>query len=171
MRVFLTDKIKVIANACIKGVIAYNIKRPFEERVVMSTKRLQKLIFFCEIEYMKKHNGESLFIDEYRALPSGPVVPTIFTEYMLHANCNGMLRGVGEPNEEEQNIIDNVLTLTAKLDTIDLVNACCTAESPWRQVYEDSDEMHRQVISKKDIYRFYMHKDLKKDILNLDVNS
>ena len=165
MRSLLSDKVKVIANACIKGANAYNIKRPFEERISMNTKRLQKLLFFCEIEYMKKHNGTPLFEDEFHAWPGGPAIPIIYTEYMLHADCNGMLRGVQEPSKEEQEIIEKVLEFTKKLDTIDLVKACCTSDGPWIQVYDEKDEMHRQVISKCVIYEFYMDKDLERDIL------
>lgn len=167
MRSLLSDKVKVIANACIKGVNAYNIKRPFEERISMNTKRLQKLLFLCEIEYMKKHNGQPLFEDEFHAWPGGPAIPIIYTEYWLHADCNGMLRGIGEPAKEEQEIVNKVLELTKNLDTVDLANVCCVSDSPWIQVYDEKDEMHRQVITKERIYNFYFNKDLKQDILKI----
>ena len=165
MRILLSDKAKVIANACIKGINMYNIKRPFNEQVMMTTKRLQKLLFFIEIEYMKKHNGEPLFYDEFHAWPQGPAIPLVYSEYMLHSDCNGMLRGVDEPSKEEQEIVNKVLELTKNFDTIDLVKACSTKDSPWSMVYDEKDEMHRQVITKEKIYEYYIDKDLKNDVL------
>jgi len=99
----------------------------------MNTKRLNRLIFLCEIEYMKLHEGKQLFEEKFYAWPSGPAIPAVYVCYNL--DCDE-LPAEGKPTSEEQEIIDKVLSLTMKLDTIDLNNACTILGSPWIHVFD-----------------------------------
>lgn len=157
----LTLKCRAIANYIIEKINEYNKDKPFKEQVFLHDKKLQKLLYFCEIEYMKENNGKTLFDDEYYAWPSGPVIVEIYTQYIQLKD--GKMKTAYEKNEPTLSkdiklIIDKILELTKDLDTIDLVNISKLPDSPYDKVYDGSDIHHNQKISKKDIYLYYKDK-------------
>jgi len=50
----LTLKCMAVANYIIDEINKYNEDKPFREKILLSVRRLQKLLYFCETEYMKK---------------------------------------------------------------------------------------------------------------------
>ena len=57
----LTPKCVAVSNYIIEKINKFNEGKTLQEQVMMSLKRLQKILYFCDIEYMKINNGESLF--------------------------------------------------------------------------------------------------------------
>jgi len=163
----LSNKVKVIANAFIKGTNDYNKERRFPDQIFMNHKRLQRLLYLFEIEYMKRHDGTPIFKEEFYAWPSGPVIPAVYTDYLLYTGADSKLPCIGIPTQEEQEIINNILALTAKLDTIDLSTACSAIGSPWNHVFDADDQRHNQIIPKAETCLFYSKRDLKEDILKI----
>ena len=58
----ITAKCRAVSNYIIEAVNKYNEDKPIREQVMMSAKRLQRLLYFCNIEYMRKYNGENIFM-------------------------------------------------------------------------------------------------------------
>ena len=64
------------ANYIVERTNSYNETRDFKDQVSLTCKRLQKLLYFSDVEYMCRNGGKSMFNDNYYAWPSGPVIPS-----------------------------------------------------------------------------------------------
>ena len=80
----MTDMCTAAANFIINEVNNHNVGKALRDQVIMSSKRLQKLLYFSEILYMVEHDGRSMFKDEFYAWPSGPVIPAVYRKFMMY---------------------------------------------------------------------------------------
>ncbi|MCR5553806.1 MAG: DUF4065 domain-containing protein [bacterium] len=154
-----------IANYIIKATNDYNdLQTSFENFVFMTTKRLQKIMFFSDVVYMLEHNGESMFDESYYAWPGGPAIITIYNEFLEGPDLNMRIQphnyeGLPELTDEITSVIDTVLETTNKVGTATLV-----AESqklkPWQVAYKKAEIKNSLIepISKESIYNFYKEK-------------
>ena len=159
----ITRKCRAVANYIIEETNDFNEDKTFREQVMMTGRRLQKILYFCNIEYMKKHNGESFFEDSFYAWPSGPVIPNIYRIYIQYQDGKNFPRYEGELLEltvEEKSIIDKVLKQTQEFDSIDLINITKCNNGPWQKLYNEDDSEHNQIIPKEEIYGFYLDKNI-----------
>lgn len=144
------------ANYLIARTNEYNEGKDFREKIRMSGKRLQKLLYFSDIEYMKRYNSPMLN-DEFYAWPSGPVIPSVYTRFIQYQS--GEMRpaeGVHTPlKQEEREILDLIFNNTINVDTSKLVKASHTEGGPWDCVYNEYDKDHKQIISKDKMREFY----------------
>ncbi len=129
--------------------------------VPMTCKRLQKLLYFSDVEYMKRNGGESMFQDDFRAWPSGPVIPSVYYKYMKYQK--GHMSPLEEPghsplSQAMKDALEYTLQKTWELDTLDLVEISHVDGGPWRRFYNDNDPNHEQVIPKCEIYSFYSNR-------------
>ena len=163
----MTGKLRAVANYIIDEINKFNTGKHLEEKVWLSNKRLQKLLYFCDIEYMKRNDGQPMFEDDFYAWPSGPVIPIvygIFAQFQtgeMRSNYNG---DVITLSKESKTIIDLVLESTRNLDTKDLVNMSSVADGPWFKVYDSNDPEHKQIISKEVIYNYYLNNNVLKQL-------
>ena len=158
----ITLKCITVSDYIINKINKYNEGNELREQVIMTIKRLQKLLYFCDVEYMKINNGNRLFEDQFYAWPSGPVIPNVYYIYApyyreVSPRYNEMKMNL---TEEEKFIIYKVIDGTQKLDTSDLINMTNVSDGPWSKVYDEEDSEHNQVISKNDMYDFYRDKNL-----------
>ena len=157
----ITTKCRAVANYIIEETNKFNEDKSLREQVIMSGRRLQKLLYFCNIEYMKIHNGKSFFEDDFYAWPSGPVIPNVYRVYIQYQDGKMFPRYEGEIIEltaEEKSIIDKILNQTQELDSIDLINITNINNGPWQKLYNEHDSEHNQTIPKEEIYGFYLDK-------------
>ena len=171
----LTKKCIAVANYIIEEINKFNEGKPLKEQVMLTLKRLQKILYFCDIEYMKINNGESLFEDNYFAWSSGPVIPYVYHTFIQCQSPNGKIHPKYEEQEirltdKETFIIDKVLEKTQELDTVDLIDITKIDDGPWHQVYNEFDSNHNQIISKEEIYNFYKNKKLFIQSTDIDIN-
>ena len=134
----LTLKCRAISNYVIEKMMEFNKDKEFKNKVFFHAKRLHKILYFCEIEYMKRNNGKVLFLDNYNAWPSGPVIPGIYTKYMIYVDSDIKPRHESnEPKltEDEKKVINYVLESTMKMDTIDLVNLSRMEDAPFNKYF------------------------------------
>lgn len=166
----VTQQCRAVANFIIEETNKFNDEKKITEKVIMTIMRLQKLLYFCDVEYMKINNGISLFEDQYYAWPSGPVIEEIYYEFSLHRDC------VMRPNYEKQqivltqdikSIIKKILEETKDLDTMDLVKIVNIEGGPHNQVFKEEDKNHEQIISKKEMYNYYYNKNFFSETENL----
>ena len=150
------------ANYIIRKTNEFNETQEYTNRISMTCKRLQKLLYFSDIEFMRKHSGTSMFRDEFYAWPSGPVIPSVYYKFMKYQN--GYMNPLGGEHEDlttdMENAIDSILAQTNKMDTLDLVEVAHDKSGPWAQVYNPSDPDHKQIISKTDIYNYYVDRNI-----------
>lgn len=159
----ITPKCRVVANYIIEEINKFNEGKSLREQVLMSGRRLQKILYFSNIEYMKIHNGKPLFEDCFYAWPSGPVIPNVYRIYIQYQDGQNFPRYEGEQLEltnEEKCIINKVLKQTEELDTIDLINITNINGSPWQRFYDENDPDHNQIIPKEEIYNYYLNKEI-----------
>lgn len=153
----ITKMCIAVANYIISKTNEFNETKEYNQRISMTCKRLQKLLYFSDIEFMKNNHGRSMFKDEFYAWPSGPVIPSVYYRFMIYQS------GYMKPSEKEQaclspdikSAIDYVLKQTNDKDTLDLVEKAHEQGGPWSQVYEANDPDHKQIIPKKMIYEYY----------------
>ena len=171
----LTPKCITVSNYIIKKINKFNEGKTLQEQVMMSLKRLQKILYFCDIEYMKINNGESLFEENYYAWPSGPIIPYVYTTFVQYQSLNGKIKPKYEEQElrltdKEVFIIDKVLEKTQELNTVDLIDITKIDDGPWQQVYNEFDSKHNQIIKKEEIYNFYKDKKIFIQQTDIDTN-
>lgn len=145
------------ANHLIELTNQYNQGKPYGEKISMTCKRLQKLLYFSEAEYMKKYNGKPMFLEDFFAWPSGPVIPSVYSKF-AQFQTGEMTIVDGSPtslDSEMLEILDYVFSKTINIDTMDLVEKSHVKDGPWSLVYDDTDPKHKQVIEKKSIYNYY----------------
>lgn len=159
----LTLECRAVANYIIEQINKFNNGKPLREQVLMSTKRLQKLLYFCEVEYMKRNNGKPLFEDEFYAWPSGPVIEDIYHEFMQYRD--GEIQPKHAKNEPTLTknikiIIDQILEVTKDLDTSDLIKISNVPGGPHSKVYIEEDKEHNQIVSKIDSYLYFSNQEI-----------
>ncbi len=145
------------ANLIIELTNKYNEGKLYSERISMTCKRLQKLLYFSDAKFMQDNHGKSMFNDEFYAWPSGPVIPSVYDMFVQYQN--GEMSPIeGNHSLLEQNMknaIEYIFNKTVDIDTYDLVMMSHIAGGPWANVYNPYDENHSQVISKQDMFKFY----------------
>ena len=95
--------------------------------------------------------------------------PSIYHEY--EKDClTGKFKCTCSSNltVEEKQVINEILGMTANLDIIDLEKASCTIGSPWSRVFCPDDVNYPGIISKKEIYSFYLSKDWVNEIFKVE---
>lgn len=60
---------------------AYLVSYAIDKKNPISNLQLQKMLFFAQVDYMIKHDGEKLFSDDIYAWQYGPVIPYVYNAY------------------------------------------------------------------------------------------
>ena len=60
---------------------AFLVSHACENNKLISNLQLQKMLFFAQVDYMKKHDWNKLFDDEIHAWQYGPVIPYVYNAY------------------------------------------------------------------------------------------
>lgn len=142
----------------------YNIDKSINEKIFINVCKLQKILYFCDIEYMKSNNGISMFEDEFCAWPTGPVIPKLY--YIFFLNNQGVMCSLTYQKKpltiNIKETIDKVLELMGSFDTIELINLTQVEGGPWSKVYNEDDKKHEQIISKEEMFNFYSNNEKNK---------
>lgn len=158
----ITPKCRAVSNYIIEKINKSNEGKTLQEHIIIKTK-VQKILYICDIEYMKLNNGQPLFEDNFYAWTSGPVIPYIYYTFLQYQSKKIEPQNTSEKlnlTNKEKSIIDKVLKETQELDTVELVNITKIDDGPWHQVYNELDSEHNQIIKKEEIYNFYKDKEL-----------
>lgn len=154
----VTDMCISAANYIIEKVNEYNKGRTaLRDQIFMSSKRLQKLLFFSDVLYMVENEGRSMITDEFYAWPSGPVIPSVYDTFMQYQD--GAMQPYDPENhiltdETMQHAIDRIFDATSRVSTIDLVTRSHEDGGPWASVYVKGDPDYK-LIDKNMIYTYY----------------
>lgn len=152
----LTDECHLAVNYIIKKTMEYNFDKSYSEQIILTIKRIQKILYLSQILYMNRF-GKNMFEDEFYAWPSGPAIPVLYdkSDQLLK---DGMDRYEAVKDtvvrKKMMEVIDSVLNITNNVSALNLVKLSTTEESPWSKVYSPNDENHKQLISKEEIYNY-----------------
>lgn len=133
----------------------------------VSNLRLQKLLYFVQVEFIKEA-GYAAFKEEIEAWSFGPVVPEIYRKYKIFGRENIILntsRGLDflldfddvqkeEISENDKKIINRVLEEASSLPTAELVNIS-HKQDPWKNAYK-GENFFGQIISKESIKQYFV---------------
>ncbi len=157
----MTEMCTAAANYIINQVNKYNLGKSLGEQVMMSSKRLQKILYFSEVLYLVEHNGQSMFADDFYAWPSGPVIPAVYRKFMQYQDGQ-MYPYSGEIHDQLDSkmisVIDRVLADTNHLGTNVLIAESHARGGPWHSVYDENDSDYTSIVGKTEIFTYYSKK-------------
>ena len=147
----MIDMCLAIADYIIKKTNEYNSNT--NQKVIMTCKRLMKIIYFCDAEYMRVNgSSKSMIKDDYYAWESGPVLPNIYLKYVHFQN--GTMLPLKETYKELgrsiTSIIDKILELTFDISTEKLIKISHRSGSPWA-----THSSNYGKIPKEEIFNYY----------------
>ena len=102
--------------------------------------KLQKMLYFAQVEYMKTHGGEVLFPDDIEAWQYGPVVKNVY-EMLKHCQSYVIsefdvdLALIDDLSESEINFLDAFCDKYLKYSAWELVGKTHKAGSSWDRIY------------------------------------
>lgn len=103
----------------------YIICREFESQRSISNLRLQKLLFYCQLNYVRKM-GRPLFEEDLEAWSFGLVVPEIYNKYRIYGGGNFPFNFPLYKEElfgNAENLINEILDLCADFSNTELNEA------------------------------------------------
>ncbi|NFT08115.1 DUF4065 domain-containing protein [Clostridium botulinum] len=137
----------------------YIVQKSIDINKPIDNLKLQKLLFYCQLEYIKL-NKELLFPDDIQFSVYGSFIPTVY----YNLNCNGVndlylsdliakgeLKTVIEIDTETKRIIDKVIQKYKDSLTWDLVSIN-QEEDIWKELYCDNKIKN---ISSEDLLKYY----------------
>lgn len=147
-----------VCNYIINSVNEHNYGRVLKEQVLLSTKRLQKILFFSNVLYMVENNGTPMFEDEFSTYPSGPVIPTVYRKFMMYQDgpMHPSLESNNIVSPEIKDVLDRVLEATKGIDTSALIQKSLEQGSPCWEVWKEMPYEEGPVIDNKLIYTYYL---------------
>jgi len=159
MSKMLTVECLAVVNYIIEEIDKFNDGKIYKEQIRLSCGRLVKLLYFCEVEYMKRNDGKPMFEEDYYAWPSGPVIPLIYDTFIQFES--DPFRPIYNENsiillEEVKLIINSVLEVTKNIDTEDLIDISKNCEPYWQFL---NPPYYYGIIPKDEIYNFYLNND------------
>lgn len=147
--------------------VAYYI---LDECGEMSTFKLHKLLYYCQVWYMAWNDGNPLFQEDFEAWVNGPVVREVFNLHKgaYDVNVSDFKEYFISLREEDRckSCIDKVLLYYKNKDSVDLV-LMTHREKPWKDVRNtlSPSDLSIKIISKNSIYEYYKDKSI--EILSL----
>lgn len=157
------------ANRIINRTNAQNIWR--EElgrpRVKLTGKRLQKILYLCQLFWYIDHEESKMIPENFQAWPNGPVIPEIYNHFFVYQDGDMCpVQNVAYTlNEEETDIINTIVDNTVDISTEAIVNYIQLHDEPWSQAYRDYQGVY-SVISKDSIKQYIRRDEVQRELLD-----
>lgn len=112
-------------------IAKYIISKCFKEGVPVTNLRLQKLLYFIQVESYKVY-GKQLFNNDIAAWQFGPVVPDVYYKYSVYAGMPILLQydNLNLCNKVT-NIVDDVIEKNKNIPIWKLVEITHKPDGPW----------------------------------------
>lgn len=166
-----------VANRIINRTNAHNLMRRDEGKspVSMNGKRLQKILYLCQLEWIAKGHANDLISDNFEAWAKGPVIDSVYNVFSIYQD-GGMLPYRGKDvellSDEERKVINYVVDSTIDYDTDKIIAYTHSKGGPWDQIYNNRDNDGRWSIIPKELIRSYIESEKgKKQLRNFLVNG
>lgn len=117
----------------------------------ISNLQLQKILYFCQLEYLRK-TGSFLFDDDLQAWKYGPVIPSVYRRYSIWGGKRINFHSSVEyriPNTVGE-VIDGEIRLKRAKEPWELVDETHKPGSAWSKVYKgglgDGDVITKELL-------------------------
>ena len=132
-----------------------------QPRVKLTGKRLQKLMYLCQLFWYIDHEESKMISEDFQAWPNGPVIPQIYDHFSVYQDgdmCPLLNLGNHSLSDEEATLINTVVDNTIDIPTEAIIDYTHRSDGPWAQVYRDSKGMYG-TITKDSIKRYIRNQD------------
>lgn len=123
-----------------------------------STLKLQKLVYYCQVNYIQKTRGDFLFYEDFEAWINGPVVRELYQYHrgMLQVRSQDLPGNPSSLSLFEQICIENVLEEKGHMYPFDLVEMT-HKEWPWIEARQGCmpNQNSCNVITKEALRSYY----------------
>lgn len=167
----LSNKCISIANYIICRINNLNENKSLKNQIILYSKKLQLLLFFCDVEHMLVYNGIPLFPDNYYTGFSVPTLPDFYRIFMQYQDGDMLpvvLDGENAYNitNSELVIIDEVINKIGNIGFPTLKKNISDRE-PWYTSFCRylNDE---KIVPKQTIYNYYLNHERPIDYFNQD---
>lgn len=149
-----------VALYIIEQLNEYNKGKTWSEQICLTSSRLVRLLYFCDILYMLISDGKPMFEDNFQAWPKGPSISEVYNIFdykdytMIPLSSYKEIMPTIELTEKNKMIINKILEVTQNLDDRDL------EEISKNELYLKFFEpvYHYDIIPKTEMYNFYLNK-------------
>ena len=130
---------------------SYIVGMCLDEQHPISNLQLQKILYFCQLEYLRK-TGSFLFADDFQAWKYGPVIPSVYRRYSVWGGkrisfLSGLKPRISSAVTE---IINGEIRSKRAKEPWELVDETHKHGSPWSLVYKegmgDGDVMAKELL-------------------------
>lgn len=116
----------------------YIVNICIDEGMPISNLQLQKILYFCQIEYLRKTSA-FLFEDDFQAWRYGPVIPSVYSKYSIWGGTRIVLRNSlnSMVSPVVARVVDPVIKEKRMLKPWELVDQTHKPGSPWYITYNN----------------------------------
>lgn len=128
-----------------------------EDRVSLTGKRLQKLLYLCQLLWYADHDESYMITEDFQAWPNGPVIPQIYDHFKVYQEGDMrpiLISGHHTLTDEEADLIDKVVDNTINIPTEAIIDYTHSPGSPWAQFYDNTQREYNTI--PKDCIRSYI---------------
>lgn len=160
---------RIINRTNAQNVWRYELGKP---RVELTAKRVQKIIYLCQLFWFIDHEESSMIPEDFVAWPNGPVIPEIYDYWYVYQDgdmcpCPYVK---DELSKEESDIINVIVDNTIEIPTEAIIDYTHTSFGPWEQVYKSNQKSYG-VISKDRIKQYICSEDAQRELINFIKNE
>lgn len=146
------------ANRIINRTNAQNAWRADlgKPRVKLTGKRLQKLLYLCQLLWYCDHEESMMITEDFEAWPNGPVIPEIYNYFSVYQDGDMsplQSEGTYTLTQEECDLINMVVDSTIDIPTEVIIDYTHRPDGPWAATYGTGEGM-RKIISKESIQQY-----------------
>ena len=135
----------------------------FLSRVIMTNKKLQKIVYYAYCWFIVNHNDNSenitnvLFREQPEAWIHGPVFPTLYEKYRQYGRDTIPQVEFNETIDEDlEEFFNEIIEIFGEFDG-DQLELMTHNESPWLEARKNynNNEPSNKLISLEEIYNYY----------------
>lgn len=107
-------------------------------RVKLTGKRLQKLLYLCQLFWYIDHTESRMITEDFQAWPNGPVIPQIYDHFSVYQDgdmCPSLNSGTHALSDEESDLINKIVDNTIDIPTESIIDYTHRPDGPWDKVY------------------------------------
>ena len=128
-----------------------------KSRVKLTGKRLQKLLYLCQLFWYIDHDESKMITEDFQAWPNGPVIPQIYNHFSVYQDgdmCPLLHLSNSTLSEEEASLINKVVDNTIDIPTEAIIDYTHLPNGPWAQVYSGNQGLYNTI--SKDSIKYYI---------------
>ena len=142
----------------------YTLGKP---RVNITAKRIQKIIYLCQLFWFIDHENSDMIPEDFVAWPNGPVIPEIYNYWLVYQDgdmcpCPYVKH---ELSKEEIEIINSIVDNTIDISTETIIDYTQRPFGPWEQSYKSPDEPF-SIIPKSIIKQYICNEQAQKELID-----